>query len=61
MENKMTLKQQLLEYYKQNTEDFNKDIEELDDFNGYLCDDRMIPMEQFDDCYEGTFPLERLR
>ena len=41
----MTLKQQLLSYYKENTEDFNKDIEELDDYNGYLCDDHIIDME----------------
>lgn len=57
----MTLKQQLLEYYKENTEDFNHDIEELDSWMGYLCDNRVISMEEFDDCYEGTSPLEILR
>lgn len=57
----MTLKQELLAYYKENTEDFNKDIEELDDWNGYLCDDRCYPMENFSDYYEGVDPLEILR
>lgn len=57
----MTLKQQLLAYYKENTEDFNHDIEELDDFNGYLGDKRYYPMEEFSDYYQGTDPLEILR
>lgn len=57
----MTLKQQLLSYYKENTEDFNRDIEELDDFNSYLGDDLCYPMEDFSDIYEGTDPLEILR
>lgn len=58
----MTLQQQLLSYYKENTEDFNKDIEELDDWNGYLCDDRVIPMEELlDDYYQDVDPLTLLR
>lgn len=57
----MTLKQQLLSYYKENTEDFNHDIEELDDLNCYLGDDLCYPMEDFSDIYEGTDPLEILR
>lgn len=57
----MTLKQELLNYYKVNTEDFIHDIEALDDYNGYLCDDRVIPMEELDDCYEGFDPLTLLR
>lgn len=57
----MTLKQQLLEYYKENTEDFNKDIEELDGYNGYLCDDRIIDMAELDDYYQDIDPLTLLR
>lgn len=58
----MTLKQDLLSYYKENTEDFNRDIEELDNWNGYLCDDRVIPMEELlDDYYQDVDPLTLLR
>lgn len=56
----MTL-QQLLEYYKQNTEDFNNDIEALDDWTGYLGGERAIPMEQLDDYYQDISPLDLLR
>lgn len=57
----MTLQQKLLSYYKENTEDFNKDIEELDDYNGYLCDNRCYPMEELDDYYQDIDPLTLLR
>lgn len=57
----MTLKQELLAYYKENIEDFNHDIEELDSWSGYLADDRHFPMEDFDDYYAGTDLLEILR
>lgn len=57
----MTLQQELLSYYKENIEDFNHDIEELDSFNGYLGDKRYFPMEDFSDYYQGTDPLEIMR
>lgn len=57
----MTLKRQLLSYYKRNTEDFNHDIEELDSWNGYLGSKRYYRMEEFSDYYQGTDPLEILR
>ena len=57
----MTLQQKLLAYYKENTEDFNKDIEALDDYNGYLCDDRIIDMAELDDYYQDIDPLTLLR
>ncbi len=57
----MTLQQKLLSYYKENTEDFNHDIEELDEFNGYLCDNRCYPMEELDDLYDGFDSLTLLR
>ncbi len=57
----MTLADKLLAYYKENTEDFVNDIEELDSWNGYLGDYRVIPMEDLDDFYQGTKPSEILR
>lgn len=57
----MTLQQELLAYYKENTEDFNSDIEELDSWNGCLFDDRVTPMEELDDFYQGVEPSEILR
>lgn len=57
----MTLVNELLAYYKENTEDFNSDIEELDSWAGYLDDERVVPMEELDEYYQGTDPLEVLR
>lgn len=57
----MTLADKLLAYYKENTEDFVNDIEELDSWNGYLSEDKVIPMEELDEFYQGTEPLELLR
>lgn len=57
----MTLVNELLAYYKENTEDFNSDIEELDSWNGCLVDDRVTPMEELDDFYQGVEPSEILR
>ena len=57
----MTLQQELLSYYKQNTEDFNNDIEALDDLTGYLGGERAIPMEDLDDYYQDISPLDLLR
>ena len=45
----MTLKQKLLSYYEQNTEDFNHDIEALDDYNNYIVNKQYYPMEKFSD------------
>lgn len=39
----------LLEYFKKNKEDFNDCLRALDDWNGYLGDDRWIEMEYFDE------------
>lgn len=57
----MTLADKLLAYYKENTEDFNSDIEELDRWNGYLGDDKVIPMDELDDFYPEVEPSEILR
>lgn len=57
----MTLVNELLAYYMKNNEDFTSDIEELDSWNGYLGDDKVLPMEELDDCYQGVEPSEILR
>lgn len=57
----MTLQQELLSYYKQNIEDFNNDIEELDDWTRYLGSERAIPMEDLDEYYQDISPLDLLR
>ena len=56
-----TLAEELFNYYKENEEDFNHDIEELDSWNGYLGDERIEDMEFLDDFYQGTEPTEILR
>ena len=57
----MTLTDKLLAYYKENSEDFADDIEELDSWSGCLGDDKIMPMEELDELYQGTEPLELLR
>lgn len=57
----MTLVNELLAYYKENIDDFNSDIEELDSWNGYLGDEKVIPMEELDDFYSEVDPSEILR
>lgn len=50
-----------MEFYKQNTEAFVNDIEELDNWEGCLGDERIVDMEELDDYYQGTEPFEVLR
>ena len=57
----MTLKQKLLSYYEEDSKDFLNDIEELDNWNGYLGDEKVMPMEELDELYQGAEPLELLR
>ena len=57
----MTLIDELLNYYKKNNEDFVSDIEELDSWSGCLGDDKVFPMEELDELYQGAEPLELLR
>lgn len=56
-----TLAEELLEYYKQNGDDFNHDIEQLDWYNGCLGDRRLTPMDELDEIYSSTDALEILR
>lgn len=51
----------IIEYFEENESTFNDCIEELDAYNGYLGDDRYYNMEELDDLYNGTSPLEILQ
>lgn len=53
--------EKIIEYFKENEEIFNSCIEELDSWNGYLNDDRYYSMDDLNELYNGTEPLEILR
>ena len=56
-----TIKKQLKELFEQDEQLFNAAIEELDSYNGYLNDDRYYSMDELNDLYSGTEPLELLQ
>ena len=56
----MTLVEKLMNYYKENTEDFNNDIEQLDNWNGCLYDDKALPMENLNEIFSNDEPEEIL-
>lgn len=58
--NENTIKK-IIEFFNENDEIFNACIEELDSYNGYLNDDRYYSMDELDEIYNGTDPLEILR
>ena len=51
----------IIEFFKNNEDEFNAAIEELDSYNGYLGDDRYYSMDEFDELYSGTEHTEILR
>ena len=51
----------IIAYFEENEELFNSAIEELDSYDGYLGDDRYYSMDELDEFYNGTEPLELLR
>ena len=57
----MELVKELMNYYRENVEDFNNDIEALDDWNGCLYEDRIFPMEELDVVFQGFNPENILR
>lgn len=57
MENKKEL---LMELFKNDDELFNSTIEELDNYNGYLGDDRYYDMDFLSEFYNGADPIELL-
>ena len=56
----MKVIEKILEYFKENEDIFNSCVEELDSYNGFLCDDRIYPMEELNELYAGTGPIEIL-
>ena len=56
-----TLVEELMNYYQQNEDDFNNDIEELDSWNGILGDERIAPMEELDEIYHEQDVTEMMR
>ena len=56
-----TLAEELMNYYQQNEDDFNNDIEELDSWDGILGDNRMENMDFLDELYQGKDATEILR
>lgn len=58
---KETTINKIIAYFEENEEIFNACIEELDGYNGYLNDNRYYFMDDLDEFYSGTAPLEILR
>lgn len=57
MRTKEEIVKAIIEYFEANGDIFNDCINELDDWNGYLGDDRMYPMEEFDDFFHNDNPM----
>lgn len=51
---------EIIEYFKNNEEIFNECIEELDNYNGYLGDNRYYFMDNLDEIYTNELPTEIL-
>lgn len=51
----------IIAYFENNKDVFNDCMEELDEYNGYLGDDRYYDMEELDEFYKGTDPTELLQ
>lgn len=51
----------IIKYFEENEETFNTCIEELDAYNGYLNDDRYHSMDDLNDLYSGSEPIEILQ
>ena len=50
----------IIEFFKNNEDEFNAAIEELDSYNDYLGDNRYYNMDELDELYSGTEPTEIL-
>lgn len=57
---KDTIIEKIIDFFKENEELFNSCIEELDGYNGFLGDNRYYPMEELNELYCDTEPLEML-
>lgn len=45
--------EEIIEYFKENEDEWNECIESLDDYNGYLVDDRYWSMDNLSDFMQG--------
>lgn len=50
----------IIEYFEENENEYNATIEELDNYNGYLGDDRYYNMDVLDEFYSGVEATEIL-
>ena len=57
----MTTTEKIIKYFEENEELFNRCIEELDGYNGYLSDNRYYEMEFLNEFYSNTEPIEILQ
>ena len=57
----MTLVDELMNYYRENMEDFANDIDELDGWTGCLYDDKIYTMVDLNELFQGTEPEEIIR
>lgn len=48
-------------FFEENEEVFNETIEELDNWDGYLADDRYYSMSDFDELHTGLSPMDVLQ
>lgn len=55
-----TVIKDIIEFFEENESIFERCIEELDSYNGYLNDDRYYEMEYLNEFYSGTDPIEIL-
>lgn len=52
--------EKIIAYFEENENIFNSCMEELDNYNGYLGDERYYEMEMLNEFYNGIEPLEFL-
>ncbi len=58
MNEKIMTRNDLLNYFEENKMAFINAIEELDNYSGYLGDDRFYPMDELDELVSNSSPLE---
>lgn len=51
----------IIAYFEENEDTFNDCMEELDSYNGYLGDDRYYSMDELNEFYSGSEPIEILQ
>lgn len=56
-----TATEKIIDFFNNNDDLFNSCIEELDNYNGYLGDNRYYEMEMLNEFYNGTDPVEILQ